>query len=137
MFLYPVDRDVGSPYPTLPSAHKRAKTDKQSLSPEQTLDTQSRLWKSGTTRKLQLLSLVESARLADSITFLSVNYICRFKGAWHRVKQSSPILASPALNAAVWAACFAEVCRRDATHVTWQLKTARPEDEVARETGHF
>lgn len=47
--LCPVDRAVGSTYPALPSAHKRAKTDKQHLSPEQTLDTQYRLWKSGIT----------------------------------------------------------------------------------------
>lgn len=79
-YLCPVDRGVGSLYLSLPSAHKQAKTDKLHLSPEQTLETQNQLWKSGLTRKLQLLSLVEPARLADSITFPSVNCVCRFKG---------------------------------------------------------
>lgn len=110
-----MDRGVGSLYLSLPSAHRQAKTDKLHLSPEQTLETQNQLWKSGLTRKLQLLSLVEPAQLADSITFPSVNCVCRFKGVWTRLKQSGPNLASPALNAVVWAACFAEVCRRDAT----------------------
>lgn len=114
-YLCPVDRGVGSSYLSLPSAHRQAKTDKLHLSPEQTLETQNQLWKSGLTRKLQLLSLVEAARLADSITFPSVNCVCRFKGVWNRLKQSSPNLASPTLNAVVWAACFADVCRRDAT----------------------
>lgn len=56
-------------------------------------------------------------------TFPQVSAFASFKGAWDRLKQSSPDLVFPALNAVVWVMCFAEACRHDTTDATWWLRT--------------
>ena len=107
--------------------HRGAETDKLHLSPERTLDPRSQLWKAavGVIEKLWPLPQAEPVGLADSTNFPSGKCICKFKGAWDRLKQSSPDLVFPALNAVVWAMCFAEACRHDTTEATWWLRTGQ------------
>lgn len=110
-----------------PPRHRGAETDKLHLSPEQTLDQRSQLWKPavGAIEKLRPFPQTEPVGPADSTNFPSGNCICKFKGAWDRLKQSSPDSVFPALDAVVWATRFAEACRHDATHAPWWLKTGR------------
>lgn len=119
--LGPVDRGTGSSYPSLPSAHRWAKTDKLDLSPEWTWDMRYPLWKLPVrvTGRLQPLPLAGPAWLTDSTIFPQDHWICRLKGAGNRLKQSSPSLASPALKVRVGTACFAEVCRHETTCASW------------------